>query len=214
MLNAALIALAISAATGPIHTPGFSHGGQRSLATPRLYPEARADSVRRPGFNGRLWVGTITVGPYDVEYATDEGNPGPTAYGAVDHNDRVLARIGTEVVGFSPWGVFGGDGLQRFETARQEWLKEQGYTGGVRTFVNDAYLIGAPVLLTLADEPAPAGTRVIQPRAIIEIAPEVTRFRKRMHVRVLDATTKAERSATARVRVAPEGGDGLLASMP
>jgi len=201
MLNAALIALALASAAGPIHTPGFSHGGQRSLATPRLYPEARADSVRRPGFNGRLWIGTVTVGPHDHDYAADDGNPGPTAYGAVDQDQRVLARIGTEVVGFSPWGSFSGNGLHRYETARQEWLKEQGYVGGVRTFVNDSYLMGAPAM-TMDDADSGSGPRTIRPRAIIEVAPEVTKFRKRMHVRVLEEGTVLARSATVRVRVA------------
>jgi hypothetical protein len=205
MLNVAIIALAMAAAAGPIHTPGFSHGGQRSLATPLTYPQGRADSVHRPGFNGRIWIGSITVGPQDGHYASGANDPGAAAYGGVDVDQRVLARIGTEVVGFSPWTSFSGNGLHRYETARQEWLKEQGYVGGVRTFVNDLYLEKVEHFAQ-ADEPAAGGRHKIEPRAIIQVAPEVTRLRKRMHVRVVSPSQPLARSADVAVRVVEMSG--------
>ena len=36
------------------------------------------------------------------------------------------------------WQHFEGETFKNFEAARQQWLKERGYTGGVRTFVNPA----------------------------------------------------------------------------
>lgn len=206
MLNFAMIALAMAAAAGPIYTPEVSHRSHRSLATPLEYPHGRADSVHRPGFNGRIWIGSITVGPQDGHYASGASNPGAVAYGGIDVDQRVLARIGTEVVGFSPWTSFSGNGLLRFETARQEWLKEQGYVGGVRTFVNDLYLEKVE-RLAQADEPASsAGRHKIEPRAIIQVAPEVTRLRKRMHVRVVSPSEPLARSADVAVRVVEMSG--------
>lgn len=206
MLNVAMIALAIAASAGPIHTPGFSHGGQRSLATPLQYPQGRADSVHRPGFNGRIWIGSVTVGPNSGYYATATNDIAASAYGAVDVDQRVLARIGTEVVGFSPWTSFSGTGLNRHETARQEWLKEQGYVGGVRTFVNDLYLDKVESFVHADDSEPSVGRQKIEPRAIIQVAPEVTRLRKRMHVRVVSPTQPLARSADVAVRVVEMSG--------
>lgn len=57
------------------------------------------------------------------------------------------------------------------EEARQRWLKDNGFTGGVRTFTNAA----APAEAKSAKD--------IKPRGVIELSPEATKFKKRMQVR-------------------------------
>jgi hypothetical protein len=201
MLSLSAVVLSVALA-GP-HTPGFSHGGQRALATPRAFPTGIADSVRRPGFNGRLYVTMSSPGPVTYHYPT--GSNAET-YGAAGLDDaRVLARVGTEVVGFSPWIAFDGDGMKRYESARQEWLKENGFVGGVRTFVNDAHLANHMPIHSMASsdsaEPVASKKRKIEPRAIIEISPDVPRFRKRMEVRVIRDGEHLARADRPVVRV-------------
>ncbi len=195
-LTAAVVSLVLAG-------PQVSHGGQRALATPRPYPAGIADSVRRHGFNGRLWVTMSNPGPVTYHHSTGSN---AEAYGAAGHDDaRVLARIGTEVVGFSPWHAFSSEGMKRYEIARQLWLKEHGYTGGVRTFVNDAYLANHLPVHAMAEAPADstivAKKGKIEPRAIIEISPDVPRFRKRMEVRVIREGEHLARSENAGVKV-------------
>jgi len=160
--------------------------------------------VHRPGFNGRVWQGTVRIGPRDGAYAQD----GCAAqYGAVDSGEWVMARVNTEVVGFSPWCAMRENGLKRLEASRQEWLKEQGYVGGVRTFVNDAYAPRPEVVAVAGERSAGDAKRTIEPRAVIQLAPEVTKLRKRMQVRVVEPDAKMERSVTVAVRVAPMAGE-------
>lgn len=61
--------------------------------------------------------------------------------------------------------------VRRLESARSAWLNENGYTGGVRTFVNDA-----------APKAEHKDAAAIQPRGVIQLNPEVTRFKSRMQV--------------------------------
>ncbi|MFZ4574148.1 MAG: hypothetical protein ACOYN0_07105 [Phycisphaerales bacterium] len=201
MLSLSVVVLAATLA-GP-HTPGFSHGGQRSLATPRAYSAGIADSVRRHGFNGRLFVTLSSPGPVTHHFPTGSN---AEAYGAAGLDDaRVLARVGTEVVGFTPWQAFDGDGMKRYESARQEWLKEHGFVGGVRTFVNDAFLathLPAHASAQGSDQPAVAAKKgKIEPRAIIELSPDLPRFRKRMEVRVIREGEHLARSESASIKV-------------
>jgi hypothetical protein len=162
----------LATASGPNMFAAGYWGNGRALATPRPYAPNRVDDVSRPGFNGREWIGRPNIGPRTTQWPLDWSDPGPAAYGAGEYDDpTVYALVGQTVVTFSPWEAFEGIGLSHLESARQDWLKEQGYTGGVRTFRNEAY----------------SGTRVaaskIEPRATIQLGPEITKFKSRMQVR-------------------------------
>ncbi len=61
--------------------------------------------------------------------------------------------------------------VRKLEGARSKWLNENGYTGGVRTFVNE----GAP-------KGEAKDASAIRPRGVIQLNPEVTRFKSRMQV--------------------------------
>jgi hypothetical protein len=156
-----------------------NHDPHRPVATLAPYPVGMADDVRRPGFNGRLWVGrpimgSMQQGPYPVGW----GSPGPEAYGAFDNQDAdVWARVGHQVVGISPWESIDLEGLKRLEAARGFWLQEQGYTGGVRTFVNDRYMWKQD------EEKADAhASAVPTPRATITLPADLPRQRRRIRV--------------------------------
>lgn len=115
--------------------------GNRPLATSPMYPASMADSVHRPGFNGRLHMTRPVMGGHDGPYATVTGNPGADYYGAWGAEHQIVwARAGHLAVGINPWDRIPDAGLGHFERARVTWLRERGYSGGVRTFVNDASL--------------------------------------------------------------------------
>lgn len=112
----------------------------RPIATRAVYPAGMADDVHRPGFNGKLWITRPIMGGMHGPYATEEGLLAER-YGAYgDEDAAVYARVGSIIVGISAFQAIPQNGLRRFEYARNFWLQERGYTGGVRTFVNDAYL--------------------------------------------------------------------------
>lgn len=190
MLTTLLIAAAASAhvaaaTAGPTidaQRTGFTrpNSGVRQLATPRAFPANVTDSVRRPGFGGRVWV-SPAVGSFENE------EPGAAAYGAHVGDDTIIyGRIGHLAISISPWQV---QSEPRLEAARQEWLKENNFTGGVRTFVND-HGASAHTLASSSDgSSTPSTIRTpIQPRGVIEISPEATKFRKRMQVRATPHT--------------------------
>lgn len=192
------------------------HAGEpdatRRLATIAPYPAGRADDVRRPGFNGRLWIGESNIGPVNTSWPLGWGDPGPAAYGGLDEEfTTVYARIGHLVTGISPWLAIREPGLADFELARNQWLKEEGFIGGVRTFVNDAYLdrwsahaaptVAPADLLTSALDTGRAGFKTPEPRATITIPDDAVRMKSRQRV---------HNDKPARV-VAP---DAKLASAP
>jgi hypothetical protein len=153
----------------------------RPIASLPAYPEGMADDVRRPGFNGRLHVTRPIMGSLHGPGAESFPAPGPDAYGAyLDTCPTVPARVGHLVIGISPWAQWAEQGHKDLEHARQFWLRENGYTGGVRTFVNDYYLFSE------LREPAPAarGVSKPEPAAIIELAPEAPRNRHRLRVQL------------------------------
>lgn len=207
MILEALALLAACGATDPFISPGYDipNSGTRQIATPRPYPANVADSVHRPGFNGRLWVGNVVMGGVDLPPAPDQGSPGPASYGAhPGGREQVYVRVGQLVVAINPWQEWNTNTHARFEAARQEWLAEHNYTGGVRTFMNDAALVtehhGAHADADVAPETSP---RAIRPRAIIELAPDAPRIRHRMRVQAPNVI---------RVLPAlPEGAGGRLA---
>ena len=155
----------------------------RPIATVPLYPVNMTDDVHRTGFNGRLWRSRpgMAYGPYSVY----SGNPGAESYGAYGEEDQlVYAKVGLMTIGISPWDRVEPRGLRQLENARQFWLKEQGYVGGVRTFVNDAY-IAQPTTVALADDVDPEVVKprgLPEPRGIIELAPDMPRRGNRIRV--------------------------------
>jgi hypothetical protein len=185
------------ASVGVVHYVG--HGTDaRPIATPAGYPAAMADDVRRPGFNGRLWVdrpilGAIQQGPYAIA----DGSPGPDAYGAFDRPDAtVYARVGHLVVGVNAWDSIDQEGLKRLEHARNFWLKEQGYTGGVRTMVNDANL------WMRQEPPAPehaSAGGVPLPRATITLPADLPRQHRRLRVDAAPAPVRLPGDGPARI---------------
>lgn len=129
------------ATVGQVHTVGSPNPADRPIATIAPYPSGMADDVRRPGFNGRLWVSRPVIGGMQGPYPLGWDSPGPEAYGAFDNQGAVVyAKSGHVIVALSPWVRVEPEGLKRLEEARNFWLKERGYVGGVRTFVNDLYL--------------------------------------------------------------------------
>lgn len=175
MLSIALIAAAQLGAS----YDGYSHSSHRPIATRASYPAGMADDVRRPGFNGRLWVsrpvaGWMQQGPYPMGW----GVPGPEAYGAFDNQDAgVYARVGHLVVGITPWESMNKQGLKRLEAARNFWLVEQGFVGGVRTFVNDS------VTWKKQDEAkAEHASGTPTPRATIQLPADMPRQHRRLRV--------------------------------
>jgi hypothetical protein len=137
--------------------------------------------------NGREWVSSH-----------DSCCPsGASAYGVHDDDDtRILVRVGNVQVGISPWKRIDAFGLRHLEDARNRWLHAHGFTGGVRTFRNDAYAPahdhahahaeGEFSRLPAADERlevrASPARETIQPRATITLPVETPRFRQRMRV--------------------------------
>lgn len=126
-------------------TIGYGTPGSIRVADRPAYPSGRADSVRRPGFNGQAWRGETCIGGVD-SWAVNSGEPGATAYGASGDEGRVAhLRVGQYVVGVNPFEEIRAEGkemprhlLSAMEDARNDWLKQNGYVGGVRSFTNDA----------------------------------------------------------------------------
>lgn len=194
--------LTLTAAVLAVALAGPATREDRALATPRAYPSGRADSVHRPGFNGRLYVTLSTPGPVTTHYATDSL---AESYGAAGHEDAAVhAVIGQNIVTMSPWVTIDGDGRKNFEKARQQWLKEHNFVGGVRTFVNDAYIAKHLPQHAMAKAESKPSRGTIEPRAVIQIAPETPRLRSKMQVRVLPADAQLRRNPAVRVRVVDE----------
>jgi hypothetical protein len=161
---------------------GTLYAGNGPLATRAPYPGNTVDDVHRPGFNGRLWVGRPILGGTHGPYPSTWPSPGPEAYGALDNEDaRLYTTVGHLTIPLSPWIELPGSGLQRLDEARSWWLKEQGYVGGVRTFVNDAYL--PPCADGACGAGANAGNKgEIKPSATIRLPDDMPRVRGRMRV--------------------------------
>jgi hypothetical protein len=154
MIGALLNVVAV-AALGQVYCVGSADVSDRPIATIAPYPPGMADDVRRPGYNGRLWVGRPVIGGRQGAYPLGWPGPGPEAYGAMDNQGAVVyAKTGHQIVQLSPWVRVEPEGLKQLRRAQDFWLKEQGYTGGVRTFVNDLYMPAATEQVASADAPA------------------------------------------------------------
>jgi hypothetical protein len=152
------------------------------------------DDVNRPGFNGRLFITRPVIGGMQGPWAVAEGEPGASYYGAFDNQDAMLfARVGHTTIGISPWQRLDLEGLRHIERARAFWLQERGYTGGVRTFVNDAVIwkhAETPAPAPQADagdaKAKPAAPAKIEPRATIRVPEDVPRVKHRIRVQGVD----------------------------
>jgi hypothetical protein len=148
------------------------------VADRKPYPSGRADSVRRPGFNGKAWSGETFIGGVDT-WAMDTGEPGADAYGARGHEGAVAnIRVGPYVVGVNPFEEIRAEGkeiprhiLSAMEDARNEWLRDHGYVGGVRSFTNDTNGMQPKQAIDLT------------PKAVIPAPTDLPRTRSRMEVR-------------------------------
>lgn len=125
-------------------TVGYDLDAGELLATRAPYPANTADDVDRPGFSVGWSTRAIVGGVNEwnaYPYATDAA-----AYGTYGAEDSVaLVRVGPYVVPVDPWTPVSQEGpratrevRERLERGRQEWLRERGFVGQVRTFVNDA----------------------------------------------------------------------------
>ncbi len=173
------------------------------LLTPPPVDTRHAHDVRQSPTSGRLWIGRDFIGGVERPLPPVRREPGPGAYGASTHDFRLIAaRINNSVVGINPWARIHGTGsLETLEAARNQWLRENGYVGGVRTFVNprhrETYLNSpagrrhAPQVhphahrASVDHAPARTETRTpgeIRPRATIELPPDAPRFTPRMQV--------------------------------
>ncbi len=181
---------------------GFNGDGDRDydrlLATPRAYPANAVDDAHRPGFNGREYVTRHIIGPGHGPYRTAEKHPGESHYGGWGDGEAIgYARIGSQVVAFDPFQEHEFGRNTRMERTRQRWLKEHGYTGGVRTFTNDLDRLGKRV--------AEQATELPEPRGIFTIPADMPRGRSRQEVRADDRRDhKAVSNAVAIVKFARE----------
>jgi hypothetical protein len=148
-------------------------------------------TVRGGDVNGRLFISRPLIGPRPGPEVGDTGSPGVSYYGAVEAADAAVpVRVGHLVVSISPWERIDKPGLQRFEEARTFWLHENNYTGGVRTFINDLHVweppqpghVEAPGVETIRGLP--------QPRATIQINPDVPRQRRPLRVDADDQSSR------------------------
>lgn len=154
-----------------------------------VYTAAAAVREEASAIKGRDWHGvSITNGSTKatrLEHAAGVyGEVGESQSLAVVRVDGLFAFEGGLHVTIRPWERIEADNggnhttnpyrsaqtkaIERLEQARQEWLKDQGYVGGVRTF--------------RSDEPAAEQRGEIKPRGVIELSPEVTQFKSRMQV--------------------------------
>jgi len=175
-------------------------------------------SLEREDVNGRLWVGRPIIGGIDGTLR-DRRQDGAARYGAYGEGDgtivvsirglfpfesqrlaevRPFERVGDPIDPdyppvTNPFNRAQAKLAVRLEAARQQWLKDNNYVGGVRTFVNDA------ALLAPAEQKTGSAGGLPEPRGVIELAPDVPRFKSRMRVdaapRHTSPTTVSRRSA-------------------
>ena len=145
-MNTLLAAAALAASLAGPHDAGTSHRGYCAPGfapaihnglpvTPPPEDQTRVYTAGASPVRARLWVGD-DVKDIASRRAWRE-NPGQLAYGAANAgNERVHVRVNNQKVSISAWQQVEGEGWANFERGRQQWLKERGYTGGVRTFVH------------------------------------------------------------------------------
>ncbi|QYU67797.1 hypothetical protein J4558_23415 [Leptolyngbya sp. 15MV] len=192
-----LTAIMVSASAIAMHQPcglACAHACASQWPVARVLTAAGLGVDAAPSSaSGRLWVGRIVMG--GVEGGAS-GSVHAERYGAADQaGTRVMVEVEglfafqkSVVAVIDPWQpqndrsgrrnpytnpfTNAHDALgDRLEAARQQWLKDNGYVGGVRTFVNDAALVGKPK----AEADASKSGERIEPRATIQVSPEAVR---------------------------------------
>lgn len=186
MLTATIGAVALVAlahpGSGRVNFQGRELNDGRLLATPSPIPANGVYSVRGYGYNNRVWVSRgITR---DFEPALNWGGPGPAYYGAPeDAFARVYVREGAAMITVSPWVELHTNGLRNAERARIQWLREQGFVGGVRTFVNPRAAASGEAMGDVSGEPGQLRPGIdFHPRATIRVPANIRRERPRFQV--------------------------------
>lgn len=152
--------------------------------------------------SGRVWLSAPSHGCE---------SPGAASYGAIDRGEVVYARIGGLTIGFSPWQEWNNESFPMHEAARQQWLRDHGYTHSVRTFTNDRLWYN-PDLRADAQDQTPEWKREIKPRMIIPIPEDMPRTRHRMEVNASKLHEALARAGTAqRVPTVLQAGENLAA---
>lgn len=212
-ITAMMLTLGLSA-TGPSNPYSDLYGW-----TPQYAPNT-VDDVRRPGFNGRLYVRRPVIGGVDA-WAWDTGTPGADYYGAYGTQDLTVGFSMDPIAPFNgsdygvinPWQIANDRSDRRnpytnafsrardkaddrLEEARHEWLRENNLTGGVRTHVNDAFLFGPVSDAERRDSALPT------PRATIQLPEGAPRIRRNIRV-----------EGPARISVPPAAPAALVARL-
>lgn len=201
MMLAVIAAAAIAAQNGapdvcapasPNYTTASVHVQSNNNPT-MAFPGVGSQQV----LNGRVFKGRVVTGGTDIGGRTDAAHAA-ASFGAVgDEGTRVTAHVEglfrfhpTTAVEFSPWTPVAQQQAspysdsysrahtkmaKRAEEARQQWLKDNNYVGGVRTHVNDAVLYNLPAAPKVE-------TRLPEPRGVIQVNPEIPAFKSRMKV--------------------------------
>lgn len=191
-------------------TIGYDVRENIRVADRKSYPEGRADSVRRPGFNGAAWSGETVIGGVD-SWAVDSGSPGAAAYGAVGQEDMIAhLRVGPYVIGVNPFEEIRAEGkeiprqiLAKMEEARNQWLRDHGYVGGVRTFMNDAKPISEPKQAI-----------DLTPKAVIPAPTDLPKTRSKMEVRAAEPRPAVASTGPGVTRISAPPTVSLTSSRP
>jgi len=175
------------------------HGQSESAQVTAIGPTYGHAYSHSHAVNGRLWVGMPIIGGADAGRADGRAHAA-AGYGALDQQgERIVVQVeglfkfeDTALAEISPWSPVviaerranpysnsytrvHEKMASRIEEARQQWLKDNNFVGGVRTHVNDATLHTAAKVHT--DQGG-----LPEPRATIQLSPDVPRFRSRMRV--------------------------------
>lgn len=176
--------------------------------------------LQEEDINGRLWVGRPIIGGI-ANPVRDRRQDGASRYGAYgEGGDTIVVSVDglfqfqsqslAEIRPFesvidrtdvgNPYSNPYSNGRKamsrRIEAARQQWLKDNNYVGGVRTFVNDATL--------LRPAQAQSGAALPEPRGVLELAPDSPRFKSRMRVQTEPAAPRnGPRRSAGVIKVLP-----------
>jgi hypothetical protein len=176
------------------------------------------DDPHRADINGKVWIGRPLIGGVDTG---DKATSHASEYGAYDERTgRVYISVPglfpfqtSIVTAIDPWQKQNDRSTvrndwsnpysnahnklaDRLEEARQAWLKDNGYVGGVRTFVNDATLYRTKP----ENAPQSNGEGKIEPRATIQLSPDAARRSRPLRVEAYERVpVKAGEQRTAAV---------------
>jgi hypothetical protein len=192
--GAGIVMLAGAAQAGPAVT---SHG--RLLTTIPPYAVNTVVEHTSQAVTGPEWISRTVVGGQLLPQRLGWPAQGPAAYGAAETDaSLVYVRVGPKnrLVAFSPWinqpdesvrldfNVALPSEIKQVREAREQWLRENGYIGAVREFRNTPQTSGTqPADSTiLRTQPVKIRSGLPEPRAVLELSPEVTKFRARQRV--------------------------------